>query len=87
MHRASWLWFRGRLVARGSQLRLAIDSLQIGNMRPPPLVLLAVEAALNPLFDVARYPVPARFDSVAVQGDALIVTSSGVNEAALAMPP
>ena len=69
--------FRGRLVPRGAQLLLAVETLRLGDRAAPALALGLVEAAINPLFDAAAHPIPARFDRVAAEGDALVIEASG----------
>jgi len=69
--------FRGRLVPRGAQLLLAIEALRLGDRAAPALALGLVEAAINPIFDASEHPVPARFDRVAAEGDALVIEASG----------
>ena len=68
---------RGRLVAQGAQLRLVVDGVRVGGAQAPPLVRALLERAVNPLFDATPYPLPARFDSVAVDGDAIRISASG----------
>ena len=67
----------GRLFAAGTQLRLALDRLRIGNTSAPPLVRGLVEGAFNPLFDAAGHPLPAQVDAVAVDAEALRIAASG----------
>lgn len=69
----------GRLQARGTQLRLGVDALSWRGQTAPALVRALVEQAINPILNVAQYPVPARIDSVVVEGDAIIINASGSN--------
>lgn len=69
--------FRGRFVAQGSQLRLAIDQLRLGTVEAPPLLRALLERAVNPLLDSQAYPLPAQMDAVSVEGDALLIKASG----------
>jgi hypothetical protein len=68
---------QGRLVARGAQLRLVVDGVRIGNAQAPQFVRALLERAVNPLFDTAAYPLPARFDAVEVDGEAIRIAASG----------
>ncbi|MGZ8260209.1 MAG: LmeA family phospholipid-binding protein [Caldimonas sp.] len=67
----------GRLAAAGTQLRLTLDRVRIGNASAPPLVRALLEAAVNPLFDGASHPLPARIDAVEADEDALRIVASG----------
>lgn len=69
----------GRLQARDTQLRLTIDALNWRGQTAPALVRALVEQAINPILDVAQYPLPARIDSAVVDGDAIVITASGSN--------
>jgi hypothetical protein len=68
---------QGRLVAQGAQLRLAVDAVRIGDLQAPPLVRALLERAVNPLIDAGAYPVAARIDAVAVDGDSVVIAASG----------
>jgi hypothetical protein len=68
---------QGRLVAQGAQLRLAVDAVRISDLQAPPLVRALLERAVNPLLDAGGFPVAARIDGVAVDGDAVVITASG----------
>lgn len=70
--------FRGRALARGSQLRLSVDSVRIGGFEAPAFVRVLFEERLNPIFDTSTYAVPSTIDFVRVEGDALAVSASGV---------
>ena len=74
--------FRGRLLARGGQLHLSVDSLRLGTVAAPPVLRSVLEAAINPLFTTASFAVPTSIDSVAVEGAALRIRGSGVDLAA-----
>jgi len=78
---------QGRLVAQGAQLRLAIDAVRIGDLQAPPLVRALLERAVNPLVDAGAYPVAARIDAVAVDGDAVVIAASGSSIADAAVKP
>jgi hypothetical protein len=67
----------GRLVGYGTQLRLALDRVRIGDASAPPLVRAVLEVAVNPLFDAAAHPLPAQIDAVEVDADALRIAASG----------
>jgi LmeA-like phospholipid-binding len=69
----------GRLQARDTQLRLAVDALSWRGQTAPALVRALVEQAINPILNVAQYPLPARIDSAVVEGDAIVITASGNN--------
>ena len=69
--------FRGRLIAAESKLLLAVDGLDLGDRAAPWLARGLIERAINPLFDLAPHALPARIDSVEVDGDALAVHASG----------
>ena len=69
----------GRLQARDTQLRLAVDALSWRGQSAPALVRTLVEQAINPILNVSQYAVPARIDSARVEGDAIIITASGSN--------
>ena len=69
--------FRGNLKSHGSQLLLSVDSLRLGDREAPALARGLIEQAINPLFDVAHYAVPARIDRATVEGNAIVVTASG----------
>ena len=73
---------RGRLVAQGAQLRLVIESVRVGTMQAPPFVRALLERTVNPLFDSTPYPLPARFDAVAVDGETIRISASGSRLAA-----
>jgi hypothetical protein len=68
---------QGRLVAQGAQLRLAVEAVRIGELQAPPLIRSLLERAVNPLLDTGGFPVAARIDAVAVEGDAVVITASG----------
>jgi hypothetical protein len=57
---------QGRLVGAGTQLFLTIDRIRLGRGEAPPLARVVVERAINPIFDVAEAPLPARLDAVEV---------------------
>ena len=67
----------GRLLAAGTQLRLALDRVRIGNANAPPLVRALIEGAVNPLFDASGQPLPARIDAVDADDEAIRITASG----------
>lgn len=69
----------GRLQARDTQLRLAVDSVSWRGLSAPGLVRTLVEQAINPILNVSSYPVPARIDSVKVEGDLIVIAASGSN--------
>ena len=69
---------QGRLVAQGAQLLLTIDRIRLGRGEAPSLARAILERAINPIFDVADAPLPARLDEVAVGVDDTIrITASG----------
>lgn len=68
----------GRLVGSGTQLFLTIDRIRLGRGEAPPLARVVVERAINPIFDVAEAPLPARLDAVEVGADDTIrIAASG----------
>ena len=69
----------GRLQARDTQLRLAVDALAWRGQSAPALVRGLVEQAINPILNVAQYPLPTRIDSAVVDGDAIVISASGSN--------
>ena len=69
----------GRLQARDTQLRLGVDALAWRGQTAPALVRGLVEQAINPILNVAQYPLPARIDSAVVEGNVIIITASGSN--------
>ena len=69
--------FKGRLVTSGSQLRVAVDSLSLGDREAPGLLKGLVATAVNPLFDLAAYAVPSTVERVRVQDDAILLEASG----------
>ena len=69
----------GRLQARDTQLRLAVDALSWRGQAAPALVRALVEQAINPILNVSQYAVPTRIDSAVVDGDAIVITASGSN--------
>ena len=71
------LEFEARLFGAETQLRVAIERVRIGNASAPALVRAVLEGAVNPLFDAAGHPLPARIDAVEVDGDALRIGASG----------
>jgi hypothetical protein len=69
---------QGRLVGAGTQLFLAIDRIRLGRGEAPPLARVVIERAINPIFDVAEAPLPARLDAVEVGADDTIrIAASG----------
>lgn len=76
------LEFRGRVQARGSELRLAVDSVRVAGFAAPVFARVLLEEAVNPLFDTSAYAVPSTIDSVRVEGGALVVSASGTQVAA-----
>jgi len=69
---------QGRLVSAGTQLFLTIDRIRLGRGEAPSLARVIVERAINPIFDVADAPLPARLDAVEVGADDTIrITGSG----------
>ena len=69
---------QGRLVADRAQLFLTIDRIRLGRGEAPPLARVVVERAINPIFDVAEAPLPARLDAVEVGADDTIrIAASG----------
>ena len=69
---------QGRLVGAGTQLFLTIDRIRLGPGEAPPLARVIVERAINPIFDVAEAPLPARLDAVEVGADDTIrIAASG----------
>jgi DUF2993 family protein len=69
--------FEGRLAGAGSQLHLRIDRLRIGHASAPPLARALLESALDPVFDLAAYPLPAQIDAVVVADGTLRIAASG----------
>ncbi|MEO5845898.1 MAG: LmeA family phospholipid-binding protein [Caldimonas sp.] len=69
--------FQGRLFASGSQLRLAVDRVRIGSADAAPFLRAVIERAINPLVDVAAYPLPARIDAVEAGDGELRIAASG----------
>jgi hypothetical protein len=67
----------GRLFAAGTQLRLVLDRVRIGNASAPALVRIVLEGAVNPLFDAAEHSLPAQIDAVEIDDDAVRITASG----------
>jgi len=67
----------GRLSSTGTQLRLALDRVRIGDASAPALVRAVLEGAINPLFDAAEHPLPAQIDAVEVDTEALRIAVSG----------
>ena len=64
--------------ARGRSCVLAIDRIRLGRGEAPALARVVVERAINPIFDVAEAPLPARLDAVEVGGDDTIrIAGSG----------
>jgi hypothetical protein len=78
---------QGRLVAQGAQLRLAIDAVRIGDLQAPPLVRALLERAVNPLLDAGAFPVAARIDAVAIDGDSVVIAASGSRLASEVVTP
>ena len=70
---------QGRLEARGPQLHLAVDSLSWQGQTASALIRALVERAINPLFNLAQYAVPARIDGARVDSDAIVIDASGSN--------
>ena len=69
---------QGRLVGAGTQLFLAIDRIRLGRGEAPARARVVVERAINPIFDVAEAPLPARLDAVDVGADDTIrIAGSG----------
>ena len=69
---------QGRLVGTGAQLFLTIDRIRLGRGEAPPLARVVIERAINPIFDVAEAPLPARLDAVEVGADDTIrIAASG----------
>ena len=69
--------FEGRLAGAGSQLHLSIDRLRIGHASAPSFARALLETALDPVFDLAAYPLPAQIDAVAVADGTLRIAASG----------
>lgn len=69
--------FRGRLIPAESKLLLAVDGLNLGDRAAPWLARSLIEQAINPLLDLSAHALPARIDSVEVEGDALALRASG----------
>ena len=78
---------QGRLVAQGAQLRLVVDAVHLGDLQAPPLVRALLERAVNPLLDAGAYPITARIDAVAVDGDMVVIAASGSGLADPAVRP
>ena len=86
--------FSGRVRPMGTQLYLDIDALSMGPVAASPVVRLLLQAAVNPLFDIAGFAMPARIESVQIEGAVLRFRASGAalvpraaqNSAALAEP-
>lgn len=60
--------FSGRVRAVGTQLYLDIDALALGPVAASPVVRLLLQAAINPLFDISGFAMPARIESVQIEG-------------------
>ncbi|MFP5405656.1 MAG: LmeA family phospholipid-binding protein, partial [Gammaproteobacteria bacterium] len=69
--------FRGRVQARGSQLRLRVDEVRLAGFSAPAFARALLEEVVNPLFDTSSYAVPSMIDTVHVDGGALVVSASG----------
>ena len=67
----------GRLVAAGTLLRLSIDRVRLGRNDAPGFVRGVLDRLVNPVVDVAAYPLPARIDAVEIEGDAIRLRGSG----------
>jgi len=75
---AGGIELQGRLVGTGAQLFLTIDRIRLGRGEAPPLARVVIERAINPIFDVAEAPLPARLDAVEVGADDTIrIAASG----------
>ncbi len=70
---------RARVGSMGTQLYLDIDALSLGPVTAPPMVRLLLQAAVNPLFDISGFAMPAQIDSVQVEGAVLRLRASGVD--------
>jgi len=69
---------QGRLIGNGTQLFLMMDRIRLGRGEAPALARVVVERAINPIFDVAEAPLPARLDAVEVGADDTIrIAASG----------
>jgi len=69
---------QGRLVGNGAQLFLLLDRIRLGGGEAPSLARVVVERAINPIFDVAKAPLPERIDAVEVGADDTIrIVGSG----------
>jgi hypothetical protein len=69
--------FSGRLLPSGSQLRVAVDALSLGNKEAPSLLRSLVGTVVNPVFDLSAYAVPSSIDRVVVQDDTIELRASG----------
>jgi hypothetical protein len=69
---------QGQLLGHGAQLFLTIDRIRLGRGEAPALARAFLEHAINPIFDVAEAPLPARLDAVEVGADDTIrIAASG----------
>ena len=69
--------FEGRLFAAGPQLRLTVDRVRLGPASAPPLLRALIERAVNPLFDLSAYPLPAQIDAVEAGEGGVRIVGSG----------
>ena len=67
----------GRLVPRGGELQLRVDSLRIAGVATGRVPAYVVQQMINPIVDFSALPVPSEIQSVRVQGNALIVRALG----------
>lgn len=71
--------FSGRVRPMGTQLYLDIDAMSLGPVAASPVVRLLLQAAVNPLFDISGFAMPARIESVQIEGAVLRFRASGAN--------
>jgi hypothetical protein len=70
--------FRGRLVPRGSQLRLTVDAVRIAGFEATELTRAVLEGTINPLFDAQAHAAPSQIDDAEVQADnSMLIRASG----------
>jgi hypothetical protein len=66
---------RGRLVRRGSELRLKIADMRMGTLISGVLPAHMLEQAINPLVDLSVLPALARISGMRIKGNALTVNA------------
>jgi len=74
---ASGAELQGRLAGNETQLFLMLDRIRLGRGEAPPFARTVIERAINPIFDVAAAPLPARLDAVEVGADTIRISASG----------